>query len=155
MSITKNMPLNLYSSMKNVFGKIRIIFDIENRLRKSEIGTYDWISFIFLIKQSFINLFLKKQKIVDYFYESASKALYIINLKDTPSFCFLNAIHDNVTAISTLKWNPNRNQLQYWAFSFFSGNKVTFFCRSSYVRSLRLFYISSCVWMEKYDDKRS
>ena len=30
MSITKNMPLKRYSSMKKKFGKIRTIFDIEN-----------------------------------------------------------------------------------------------------------------------------
>ena len=32
-------------------------------------------------EQSFIDLFLKKQRIVDYFYESASEARHIINLK--------------------------------------------------------------------------
>ena len=40
MSITKNMPLKWYSSMKKNFGKIRIIFDIENWLWKSGIGTF-------------------------------------------------------------------------------------------------------------------
>ena len=34
------MPLKWYSSMKKKFGKIRIIFDIENWLWKSEIGTF-------------------------------------------------------------------------------------------------------------------
>ena len=37
MSITKNMPLNWYSSMKKKLRKIRIIFDVENWLWKSEI----------------------------------------------------------------------------------------------------------------------
>ena len=40
MSITKNMPLNWYSSMKKKFRKIRTIFDIENWLWKSEIGIF-------------------------------------------------------------------------------------------------------------------
>ena len=34
------MPLKWYSSMKKKFGKIRTIFDIENWLWKSEIGTF-------------------------------------------------------------------------------------------------------------------
>ena len=34
------MHLKLYSSMKKKFGKLRIIFDIENWLWKSEIGTF-------------------------------------------------------------------------------------------------------------------
>ena len=34
------MPLKWYSSMKKKIGKIRIIFDIENWLWKSEIGTF-------------------------------------------------------------------------------------------------------------------
>ena len=37
MSITKNMPLDWYSSMKKKLRKIRIIFDVENWLWKSEI----------------------------------------------------------------------------------------------------------------------
>ena len=40
MSITKNMPLNWYSSMKKKIRKIRTIFDIENWLWKSEIGIF-------------------------------------------------------------------------------------------------------------------
>ena len=40
MSITTKMPLNWYSSMKNFFRKIRIIFDIENWLWKSEIRIF-------------------------------------------------------------------------------------------------------------------
>ena len=40
MSITKNVPLNWYSSLKKKLGKIRIIFDIENWLWKSEIGKF-------------------------------------------------------------------------------------------------------------------
>ena len=40
MSTTKNMPLNWYSSMKKKLRKIRIIFDIENWLWKSEIGIF-------------------------------------------------------------------------------------------------------------------
>ena len=40
MSTTKNMPLNWYSSMKKKFRKLRIIFDIENWLWKSEIGIF-------------------------------------------------------------------------------------------------------------------
>ena len=40
MSIIKNMPLKWYFSMKKFFGKIRIIFDIENWLWKSEIVTF-------------------------------------------------------------------------------------------------------------------
>jgi hypothetical protein len=34
------MPLKWYSSKKFFFGKIRTIFDIENWLWKSEIGTF-------------------------------------------------------------------------------------------------------------------
>ena len=40
MSITTKMPLNWYSSMKKIFGKIHIIFDIENWLWKSEIRIF-------------------------------------------------------------------------------------------------------------------
>ena len=40
MSITTKMPLNWYSSMKKKFRKIRIIFDIENWLWKSEIRIF-------------------------------------------------------------------------------------------------------------------
>ena len=40
MSITKNMPLNWYFSMKKKLRKIQIIFDIENWLWKSEIGIF-------------------------------------------------------------------------------------------------------------------
>ena len=40
MPITKIVPLNWYSSMKKKFRKIRIIFDIENSLWKSEIGIF-------------------------------------------------------------------------------------------------------------------
>ena len=40
MSITNNVPLNRYSSMKKKLRKIRIIFDIENSLWKSEIGNF-------------------------------------------------------------------------------------------------------------------
>ena len=40
MPITTNVPLNWYSSMKKKFRKIRIIFDIENSLWKSEIGIF-------------------------------------------------------------------------------------------------------------------
>ena len=40
MSITKIMLLKWYPSMKKFFGKIRIIFDLENWLWKSEIGTF-------------------------------------------------------------------------------------------------------------------
>ena len=40
MSITKNVPLNWYSSMKKKLRKIRIIFDLENWLWKSEIGNF-------------------------------------------------------------------------------------------------------------------
>ena len=40
MSITIKMPLNWYSSMKKKFRKIRIIFDIENWLWKSEIRIF-------------------------------------------------------------------------------------------------------------------
>ena len=36
MSITKNVPLKWYSSMKFFFWQIRIIFDLENWLWKSE-----------------------------------------------------------------------------------------------------------------------
>ena len=40
MSITNYVPLNWYSSMKKIFRKIRIIFDIENWLWKSEIRIF-------------------------------------------------------------------------------------------------------------------
>ena len=40
ISITKNVPLNWYSSMKKKLRKIRIIFDIENWLWKSGIGNF-------------------------------------------------------------------------------------------------------------------
>ena len=40
MSITTKMPLNWYSSMKKKSRKIRIIFDIENWLWKSEIRIF-------------------------------------------------------------------------------------------------------------------
>ena len=40
MPITIYVPLNWYSSMKKKFRKIRIIFDIENSLWKSEIGIF-------------------------------------------------------------------------------------------------------------------
>ena len=40
MSITNYVPLNWYSSMKKKFRKIRIIFDIEKSLWKSEIGIF-------------------------------------------------------------------------------------------------------------------
>jgi hypothetical protein len=37
---TKNVPINNYSSMKKKIRKIRTIFDIENSLWKSKIGTF-------------------------------------------------------------------------------------------------------------------
>ena len=40
MTITKNLLLNWYSSMKKKFRKIRMIFDIENWLWKSDLGTF-------------------------------------------------------------------------------------------------------------------
>ena len=40
MSITKNVPLNWYSSMKKKLRTIRMIFDIENWLWKSNCGTF-------------------------------------------------------------------------------------------------------------------
>ena len=40
MSITKNVLLNWYSSMKKKLRKIRMIFDIENWLWKSNFGTF-------------------------------------------------------------------------------------------------------------------
>ena len=40
MSMTRNVPLNWYSSMKKKLRKIRIIFDIENWLWKSKIGNF-------------------------------------------------------------------------------------------------------------------
>ena len=40
MTITKNLFLNWYSSMKKIFRKIRMIFDIENWLWKSDLGTF-------------------------------------------------------------------------------------------------------------------
>ena len=43
MSITTKMPLNWYSSMKKKFRKIRIFFDVENRLWKSEISIFWWL----------------------------------------------------------------------------------------------------------------
>ena len=43
MSTTNNVPLNWYSSMKKKLRKIRIIFDIENLLWKSEIVIFWWL----------------------------------------------------------------------------------------------------------------
>ena len=40
MLFTKKVRLNWYSSMNFFFGKIRMIFDIENSLWKSKIGTF-------------------------------------------------------------------------------------------------------------------
>ena len=40
--ITKNVVLNWYSSVKKKFRKIRMIFDIENWLWKSDLGTFWW-----------------------------------------------------------------------------------------------------------------
>ena len=40
MLFTKKVRLNRYSSMKFFFRKIRMIFDIENSLWKSKIGTF-------------------------------------------------------------------------------------------------------------------
>ena len=40
MSITKNLPLKWYSSMKKQIRKFGIIFDVENWLWKSEISTF-------------------------------------------------------------------------------------------------------------------
>ena len=40
MLFTKKVHLNWYSSMKNFLRKIRMIFDIENSLWKSKIGTF-------------------------------------------------------------------------------------------------------------------
>ena len=40
LSITTKMPLNWYSSMKKIFRKIRIIFEIENWLWKSKIRIF-------------------------------------------------------------------------------------------------------------------
>ena len=39
---TKNMPLNWYFSTRKIFRKIRVIFDIENWLWKSDFGSYFW-----------------------------------------------------------------------------------------------------------------
>ena len=44
MIFTKKVRLNWYSSMKFFFRKIRMIFDIENSLWKSKIGTFDKLS---------------------------------------------------------------------------------------------------------------
>ena len=41
---TKKVRLNWYSSMKLFFRKFRMIFDIENPLWKSKIGTFDELS---------------------------------------------------------------------------------------------------------------
>ena len=40
MTITKNLLLNWYSSMKKKIRKIQIIFDVENWLWKSDLGTF-------------------------------------------------------------------------------------------------------------------
>ena len=40
MYFTKNVVLNWYSSVKKKFRKIRMIFDIENWLWKSDLGTF-------------------------------------------------------------------------------------------------------------------
>ena len=48
MSITTNVLLNWYSSMKKKFRKIPMIFDIENWLWKSNFGTF-WQPKTFLI----------------------------------------------------------------------------------------------------------
>mgnify|MGYP006863675160 CR=1 FL=1 len=40
MLFTKKVRLNWYSSMNFFFGKIRMIFDVENSLWKSKIGTF-------------------------------------------------------------------------------------------------------------------
>ena len=51
MSIIKNVLLKWYSSMKKKFGKIRIIFDIENRLWKSEIDLEHRMIYQILLKR--------------------------------------------------------------------------------------------------------
>ena len=40
---TKNVPLNCYFSTKIFFRKIRVIFDVENWLWKSDFGTFWWL----------------------------------------------------------------------------------------------------------------
>ena len=57
MSITKNVLLTPYSSMKKNPRKIRMIFDIENWLWRSDFGTIDKLSFIVLKKY---NIFWQK-----------------------------------------------------------------------------------------------
>ena len=47
MSITKNVSLKWYPSMKKIFRKFWIIFDIENWLWKSEIGTFGQLIFFY------------------------------------------------------------------------------------------------------------
>ena len=44
MLFTKKVRLNWYSSMKNIFRKIRMIFDTENTLWKSKIALFDELS---------------------------------------------------------------------------------------------------------------
>ena len=64
MLITKNVPLNWYSSMKKKLKKIRIIFDVENWLWKSEIGKFRSLDLervliyqkIFLVKKCYFSL---------------------------------------------------------------------------------------------------
>ena len=46
MSITKNMPLSWYSSMKKNIRKIRTNFDMESWLWKSEIGIFRSLNFV-------------------------------------------------------------------------------------------------------------
>ena len=40
LKLSKNVLLNKYSSMEKKFRKIRMIFDIENSLRKSDLDTF-------------------------------------------------------------------------------------------------------------------
>ena len=50
MSITKNVTLKWYSSMKKMFQKSRIIFDVKNWLWKSEISTFGQLISKFWLK---------------------------------------------------------------------------------------------------------
>ena len=70
MTITKNLLLNWHSSMKKKFRKIRMIFDVENWLWKSDLGTFwrpMWTSVKVKSKNyfSFNDFFAKIKPLVD------------------------------------------------------------------------------------------